>query len=269
MKYPIHQERKLSSLTLILLILSCVTLSVVAPTMTKKMVASCLYPVICLQQSILNRVQGYMHRWKSIDELEHRLHRVQEEKQALMARIIEYEATNHYMHGIEELLAFKRRYALEHAYCVPILSKTISEQSHTMLIDAGSLHGIQVDMIALYNNILLGRVTQVYPTYSKVVLISDRDCKVAVYCAATGACGIHEGCNSKTCVVSKVSHLDKVTLDDLVISSGQGSIFPQGFALGRITEYQQQDLFYTITVAPLIDYATLSYCMIISKEMIA
>lgn len=269
MKHPVYQGRRLSSLTIALIVISCVVVGVVAPTAVKKTVSSCMYPLFCLQRTVLNYTSALATRRATVHELENAVQALRQDNNVLMARIIEHESVDHYMRGIEELLAFKRRYELHRAHCVQILSKTISEQSHTLLIDAGSLRGIQVDMIALYNNVLLGRVIEVYPDYSKVVLVSDRGCKVAAYCCATGANGIHEGCNGTTTLLSKVSHLEKVDEQDLVISSGEGLIFPQGFALGRITSREKHELFYTITVCPLIDIAKLSYCMIISKDMIA
>lgn len=269
MKHPVYQGRRLSSLTIALIIISCVAVGVVAPNAVKKTVSLCVYPLFCLQRTMLDYVSGVGARRATLHELETTVQALRHDNDLLMARLIENASIDHYMNGIEELLAFKRRYELHRAHCVQILSRTVSEQSHTLLIDAGSLRGIQVDMIALYNNVLLGRVVEVYPDYSKVVLVSDRGCKVAAYCSATGASGIHEGCNGTTTLLSKVSHLDNVEEQDLVISSGEGLIFPQGFALGRITHSQKHELYYKITISPLIDIAKLSYCMIISKDMIA
>lgn len=269
MKHPVYQGRKLSTLTIGLLIGSCALVAIIAPQTVKKSASLLLYPFICVQTNIIQYIHAHRAQRTTVHELTQALDSARKANEALMARIIEHESAYNYMQGIQELLAFKQRYALQGAFCVKILSKTISEQSHGIIIDAGSLQGIQVDMIALYNNVLLGRVVQVYPNYSKVVLVSDRGCKVAAYCSATGASGIHEGCNGQMSVLSKVSHLEHVEEQDLVISSGQGLVFPQGFALGRITHCQQQELFYAITVEPLIDISKLSYCMIISKDMIA
>ncbi|MCC7415061.1 MAG: rod shape-determining protein MreC [Epsilonproteobacteria bacterium] len=269
MKHPVYQGRRLSSLTIFLLMFGCLGAAVCAPQLVKKGASACVYPFFYLQHRVVEYGNALSMQRATVHELESTVGQLRQENHQLMARIIEHESAAHYMQGIQELLAFKQRYALDGAHCVKIVSTTISEQSHSMVIDAGSAQGIEPDMIALYNNVLLGRVTHVYPHYSKVVLVSDRGCKVAAYCAATGAHGIHEGCNGVTSLLSKVSHLEKVDEQDLVISSGQGLIFPQGFALGRIVKVQQQDLFYAVTVAPLIELEKLSYCMIISKQMIS
>lgn len=227
-----------------------------------------VYPFLCIQQTCIKGINYVTTKRLTIDELQASLDGLREENRALMSQLIEQQASTHYMHGIEELCAFKKRYHLDRALCTQILSKTFSEQGHSFLVDAGSVHGVEVDMIALYNNVLLGRVEQVYPYYSKVIAISDRACKVAAYCVTTGATGIHEGCNRGTTLLSHISHLEKVNKDDLVISSGQGLIFPQGFALGRIADITCNGLFYTITVAPLLTVSDLSYCMLLHKNMI-
>jgi len=63
----------------------------------------------------------------------------------------------------------------------------MSENAQFILVDGGSRQGVKKDMVALHNNCLIGRVDDVYPWYCKICLITDPACKVAAYCAKTGA----------------------------------------------------------------------------------
>ena len=66
-------------------------------------------------------------------------------------------------------------------------------------------------MIAVFKDCLVGRVVEVYPYYSKVILITDPTCKVAAICTSTNVKGIHEGMLSLTTTkLSFVNHLEEV-----------------------------------------------------------
>jgi cell shape-determining protein MreC len=68
--------------------------------------------------------------------------------------------------------------------------------------------------------------------------------------------------------VRYVSHLESVSVGDDVFSSGEGMVFPKGFALGKVISADKGDLFYTITVQPALDFQSLRYCTLIAKENI-
>ncbi len=143
----------------------------------------------------------------------------------------------------------------------------------------GSSQGIKKDMVALYCNAIVGRVTQVYPWYCKVCLVTDADCKIAALCLSSvalakvgpekGVSGIHEGINDSLYTAMRyISHLESVNVADDVLSSGEGLIFPKGFALGKVVAADKGELFYTITIQPALNFHTLRYCTLIAKENI-
>ncbi|HVX01058.1 MAG TPA: rod shape-determining protein MreC, partial [Candidatus Babeliaceae bacterium] len=147
-----------------------------------------------------------------------------------------------------------------------IILKQLTPEQQFFLVDAGSHKGITVGMVAVYKNCLVGKVTEVYPFYSKIVLITDSSCKISAFCLRTKAQGIHEGENSlDTTHLSYVSNLEAVQEDDLVLSSGEGLVFPRGFGLARVKYVELKDFKYTILLQPLVDFHTLTQCSLILK----
>jgi rod shape-determining protein MreC len=135
-----------------------------------------------------------------------------------------------------------------------------------VFIDRGASKGVQPNMVALYKNCLIGRVSEVYPSYSKVLLITDKTCKIAALCGTTKSSGIHEGLNKKDyCTLNYVSHLCTLEEGELVISSGEGLVFPQGFGLGKIKSFTRKGLFYDVVIEPLVDLKNIEYVYIIQK----
>jgi rod shape-determining protein MreC len=228
-----------------------------------------------------------LEHFASTREFEKRIEILKKKYDDVFAENIALKAINQYVEETKELRNFNKRYLLNCGHVAQILARHFSSNNQFFLLDAGSSHGIQKGMVALYGNVIVGKVVCVYPWYCKVCLTTDADCKIAALClpsyakkfssvktlenrlerAAKSASGIHEGINSIThAVVRYVSHLESVNVGDDVFSSGEGLVFPKGFALGKIISADKGDLFYTITVQPLVDFESLQYCMLIAKE---
>lgn len=228
-----------------------------------------LYPLLRVQQVAIEPIAHWIGRSVTIRELEKTVEMLQKKHDEIFAENIALKAMHCYAEETSELRDFKKRYMLNKGHTAQVLARHFSENSHFFLVDAGASHGIKKDMVAIYCNAIVGRVTQVYPWYSKVCLITDVDCKVASVCSKKGATGIHEGINDiRYTVIRYMSHLEAVDINDVVFSSGDGLVFPKGFALGNIVSADKGDLFYTIVVRPIVDFQTLHYCMLIAKENI-
>ena len=231
-------------------------------------VSSCfLYPVLRIQQSLIEPIQQWVGNRMSFAELQEKYAVLSDERSQLMAENIALKSSNHHVRLIAELLTFKKRYEQTGERVVQVLARHLSSDNQFFLVNAGLRQGVQKDMVALYGNCLIGRVAHVYPWYCKVYLITDPRCKVAAACAKTGATGIHEGLNSELqTALSHVSHLEKIEVGDTLISSGEGLVFPQGFGLGTIVGAERGDLIYTIAVKPLLDFNTVRYCTLLAKS---
>lgn len=225
-----------------------------------------MYPMLVVQKHIVCPVKFYFQKKQTLQECYALINRLQTERNDLLAQNVQLNAMISYEHEIQELVDFKKRYQEAQGTVAQVLVKHFSEQSHYFLIDKGADAGIKPDMIAVYKNCLLGRVIEVFPQYSKVLLITDKLCKVAAYCPHTQATGIHEGNNQEQISGLKyVSHLAQVETDDLVLSSGDGLIFPKGFALGTIKACNPEGLFYDVSVELVCDLRVIDYCVVMQK----
>lgn len=227
-----------------------------------------LYPFLCIESYIILPVKNKYLQYKSYNELKQNLDSSIQENQNLKARLIELEALMNYKSEIKELTDFAKKYKLDKVIIAQVLLHNFDSQSHFILIDAGSYKGVTPDMVVIYKNCLIGRVSQVFPCYSKVILITDKTCKVAAYCAKNGVRAIHEGTNIIDATnLTFVNHLQSVHPKDMVISSGEGLIFPRGLALGHIKEIKTEGFNYSITVEPMLDLRQIKFCSIIEKGL--
>ncbi len=225
------------------------------------------YPFLVVQHQITAKISAWQQARITAEELRTQLNTLQAEHDQLLSQIIVHNALETYAQAIEPLLAFKQRYNLEHAYPVHIIFTHIGPDEHYILIDGGDNCNFNDQYIAIKDNHLVGRVTHTYPYHSKVTLITDKRINIAAYCTKTKTIGIHSGTNrTHTGALQFVHHLQDLVMDDLVLSSGQGHVYPQGFCLGKIVFIQKKEVEYDVSTQPLIDLENLSYCLLVHVD---
>ncbi len=225
-----------------------------------------LYPFLVAQHTFIVPVKLWFERWHVMHELEELVKRQHAELEVLTAENIQLQSSRAHMNAISELIDFKKRYSAHNALIAQVLFKNFSDQSHFFLIDAGSRAGVAPDMVVVYKSCLVGRISDVYPFYSKVMLITDPACKVSAFCVPTGAQGIHEGTGVlHETQLSFVSHLATFHENDSVVSSGDGLVFPKGFGLGRIIASELKGFQYTIKIKPFLNLRSLTHCCVLQK----
>lgn len=228
----------------------------------------CVYPFVKVHQWVTYPVQSLFEYCVTVETLHNQLSQIRSECDMLKSRLVcVYDHLDN--STITKIMNEHRlKYAYEDACRAQIMMKhCVHGSPHFIVVDRGSKHGIESDMVAVYKNCIVGRVAQVYPWYSKVIVVTDPSCKIPVHCVATGAQGVHEGLSSdENTVVNFVSHLDTVEDHDMIVSSGQGMIFPRGLLVAYITSSHVNGLHYDITARPAASIDEIQFCYLIHKS---
>ena len=146
-----------------------------------------------------------------------------------------------------------------------ILTRHFSSKEHYFFVDKGSYDGIVQDMVACVDSCLVGKVTEVFPTYCKVLLITDSKCSTPVLCGEKKIAGILQGSNSLEATIKYADQLQPILENDLIITSGVGFIFPYGIGVGNVYSVYNKEKNKIITVKPFVDYKDIRYCYLIQK----
>ena len=93
--------------------------------------------------------------------------------------------------------------------------------------------GIKVGDSVVYENYLIGKITNIYGNYAKVMLISNVNMQVPVYIKNYNA--ILTGSLSNSLILNDVTQFDKISVGDIVLTSGLGSSFPKNLIVGYIS----------------------------------
>lgn len=136
----------------------------------------------------------------------------------------------------------------------------------SVVLNQGSEAGVRVGQPVLGSGAtLLGIVTEVNETRSRVRLITDRESAIAALLQSSRTAGSLVGDGDRL-------HLDFVPLEaavapgDVVLTSALGGLLPPGLLVGRVAEVEapEQDLHQRIVVEPLGDLARIEQVLIMT-----
>lgn len=118
--------------------------------------------------------------------------------------------------------------------------------SRAIMINKGSNDGIDVDMPVVTSDGLVGKVLNVSPTTSQVLLLTDPRGGAGARILGVGDTGVVQGDGDDTLAMNFVGKNADVSAGDQVITSGQGeggglqSIFPSGIPIGTVSRVEIQ-----------------------------
>jgi rod shape-determining protein MreC len=160
----------------------------------------------------------------------------------------------------------------------PVNSEVMTPPSgpfeQTIVIAGGENREIRVDDSVINGDGLVGRISQVGPTTSKVTLLSDPSFAVSArdLSSTTDAQGIvlHPATGSDVLMLDGVKVEQTVKEGDSIVTSGWrrqdlNSLYPAGISIGRITSYSQSDVNpdKQIQVEPSVDFSSLDAVIVL------
>lgn len=130
----------------------------------------------------------------------------------------------------------------------------------SFIINKGKKHGIKADMtvVALSDNynaiFLIGKIADVFYDKANVMLISNINSNVSVYCKENKIEGVLKGKNSPVLILDYVLPDSNIQIGQQITTSGLGGIFPEGIPIGYITstDKESDEDFYTCKVKPFL-----------------
>jgi rod shape-determining protein MreC len=202
------------------------------------------------------------------------------EKQRLSLRVQALEDELRKLNNIEkenerlrQILNIKQEYkdfALEGA---TVTGRSAENWNSIIIINKGSNDGIKVNSgVISMNRGLVGRVTEVAPDWSKVLLITDMDSSVSCMVDRSRELGVIKGdlLGNKYGYLKMVYMLPEadISTDDVIVTSGFGGVLPKGILIGKVKEINQEkgELTKYSYIEPATDFKSLEEVLVIKSE---
>jgi rod shape-determining protein MreC len=118
-----------------------------------------------------------------------------------------------------------------------IVNIQLSSLRQRLLIDRGAANGVFKAQAVLDDRGLIGQTTHVGPWSAEVILITDPEHAVPVRIERTGLRTIAVGAGDATSLALPYLPANAdIKSGDLLVTSGLGGVFPQGYPVARVTE---------------------------------
>lgn len=136
-----------------------------------------------------------------------------------------------------------------------------------LLLDKGASEGVELQMVAVTPEGVLGQVDSVTAHTATLLPLTDHGSGIGAMTERTHAPGILKGAGTNLCQLVELSGQFDVREDDTVVTSGLGEIFPKGLPLGRITSVTRNPLLTsrTAVVQPAADPVTAEMVLLVKR----
>jgi len=206
----------------------------------------------------------------------------QAENQALKAQVTDLKQEIARWEMLEREGVLKEEQA-EKARFLPLPTKAARVIGYDVLrlrrsvkIDLGEKDGVQRDQAVLADGALIGRVLQVGPSSSQVLLITDPDHAVDVLDENSRARGILVGLR-KSMSLHRDQYLtqmewanagSEIQVGDALVTSGMDGMFPKGLKVGQVkaVRHDTSGLFLEAEVAPQAELNKLENVLVVLKH---
>ena len=198
---------------------------------------------------------------KELDELKNK-------NQELSTKIIALESLEEENKILREALGleFQKKFKISLAQ---VIGKDISQDF--LLIDKGAKDNVLKNMpVITQQKVLVGRISEVYDKFSKVMLISHKNSSFNVVVTeqeelSSSSTGVVRGEGNLKILFDLIPKEKEIFAEELVFTSALGGIFPEGLLVGKIKEVKKSDVepFQQAEISPAFDISNIDKLFII------
>lgn len=147
-----------------------------------------------------------------------------------------------------------------------VVGKDIQGIQDWILINRGLKHGITENMTVISpENALVGKISEVSSSFSKVMLITQKNSVVAGIIENNRIEGLVKRNDKGGLFIDFVPKTENLELGLKIVTSGTDNLYPKGVLIGKIESINDSDnqIFQKITIAPAVDFSKLEQIIIL------
>ena len=169
-------------------------------------------------------------------------------------------------HRLQALLAFKEQYVLK-TVAAQVIGSSGSDSSRILYIDKGENDGLARDMAVVTADGIVGKILQVFPSVSQVLLINDQSSGVGALLEKSRLQGVLKGTANGEVVLERLMSDEQVQPGEKVLTSGGDQIFPKGLPVGTVVHVGgEKSLFLNIRIRPAANLSRLEEVLVVTQK---
>src|SRR6202789_2030603 len=136
-------------------------------------------------------------------------------------------------HRLQALLDFQQHYVAT-TVAAQVVGTSGSDLSRVLYIDKGSKEGLKPDQAVITPDGIVGKVRDVFPHTSQVLLINDQTSGAGVLLSTTRIRAILRGSAAGQIVINNLTPDSRIKVGEQVLTSGGDLVYPRGLPVGTI-----------------------------------
>jgi rod shape-determining protein MreC len=136
-------------------------------------------------------------------------------------------------HRLRQLLDFKQHY-ITATVAAQVIGTSGSDQSRLLILDKGSKDGLKPGMAVITPDGVVGKLRDVFPSTSQLLLLSDPTSGAGVLLQSTRTRAILKGSSTGQIVIENLTPDERIKPGEKVLTSGGDMVFPRGLAVGTV-----------------------------------
>lgn len=222
---------------------------------------------VAIVARFVDSVDNLINTFEENQQLKEKINQVHE----LQVRVADLEIENTKM---QQELELKTKLGDYSTLSATVIARNPDQWMETLTIDVGSNEGIQKNMAVMAGNGLIGRIIEVNPMSSKVMLLTteqSNEGKVSarIQTATSSANGIISAYDRKNnhYLMTQVDPNIKIKKGETVITSGLGGVIPSTLLIGEVADTKMDDygLFQIVSIVPAGEMTDIRFVTVILK----
>src|SRR3984885_5423765 len=136
-------------------------------------------------------------------------------------------------HRLQALLDFQQHY-VSTTVAAQVIGSSGSDLSRVIYIDKGAKDGLKPDQAVITPDGIVGKLRDVFPHTSQVLLINDQTSGAGVLLATTRIRAILRGSTAGQIVINNLTPDSRINPGEQVLTSGGDQVYPRGLPVGTI-----------------------------------
>jgi rod shape-determining protein MreC len=176
--------------------------------------------------------------------------RLQSELDRLRLRNRELESKATEAQRLAVLLNFRESHGEAPMLAAQVIGASADPSSHTLFINRGEHDHVRRNLPVITPDGVVGKIVEVFPSTSQVLLINDKDSGVGALFADSRTHGVVKGSGDPSPRMEYIVNDDKVQPGESILTSGDDRIFPKGLLIGTVTDAASGTPFQVIHIKP-------------------
>lgn len=209
----------------------------------------------------------------SIEDFKSRSSQLQIENQRLNSELVKFKEIERENQLLRKELKFKSGLCGE-ADCIDfvegsIVSRGFDDYGKSITINIGERNGAKKNQAVVADGgVMIGKITEVFDSYSKVSLIISSDSSVNSITQTTRANGLVKGQYGTGLRLEMIDQSEELIDGDIVITSGLEEDIPKGLILGKVSGIEQSPnaVFKSADIDLSFDFSHIEEVFLVKKN---